>query len=104
MHPDPVAFPSGITALADYGNFISFYFCLVCLLTLLQSIPWVLSLDSILMQGKKFLYIYIYSIIYHFLRRNETCAGRPGSLGYEKNDANSYASWGVDYLKYLSLI
>jgi len=31
---------------------------------------------------------------------NETCAGRPGSLGYEKNDANSYASWGVDYLKY----
>jgi len=29
-----------------------------------------------------------------------TCAGRPGSLGYEKNDAMSYASWGVDYLKY----
>ncbi len=27
-----------------------------------------------------------------------TCAGRPGSLGYEVNDANSYASWGVDYL------
>jgi alpha-galactosidase len=31
---------------------------------------------------------------------NKTCAGRPGSLGYEKNDALSYASWGVDYLKY----
>eukprot|EP01027_Heterolobosea_sp_BB2_P009793 GEZU01014408.1.p1 GENE.GEZU01014408.1~~GEZU01014408.1.p1 ORF type:complete len:320 (-),score=103.28 GEZU01014408.1:108-1067(-) len=31
---------------------------------------------------------------------NFTCAGRPGSLGYEKNDANTYASWGVDYLKY----
>eukprot|EP00026_Physarum_polycephalum_P007276 Phypoly_transcript_07334.p1 GENE.Phypoly_transcript_07334~~Phypoly_transcript_07334.p1 ORF type:complete len:529 (-),score=81.06 Phypoly_transcript_07334:65-1420(-) len=30
----------------------------------------------------------------------ETCAGRPGSLGYEKNDAWSYASWSVDYLKY----
>jgi len=29
-----------------------------------------------------------------------TCAGRPGSLNYEKQDANSYASWGVDYLKY----
>jgi len=29
-----------------------------------------------------------------------TCAGRPGSLNYEKNDANSYAAWGVDYLKY----
>jgi alpha-galactosidase len=31
---------------------------------------------------------------------NYTCAGRPGSLGYEYNDAKSYASWGVDYLKY----
>jgi alpha-galactosidase len=30
----------------------------------------------------------------------KTCAGRPGSLNYETNDANSYASWGVDYLKY----
>jgi len=30
----------------------------------------------------------------------KTCAGRPGSLGFEKNDADSYASWGVDYLKY----
>jgi alpha-galactosidase len=30
----------------------------------------------------------------------KTCAGRPGSLGYETNDARSYASWGVDYLKY----
>jgi len=31
---------------------------------------------------------------------NTTCAGRPGSLFYEKQDAESYASWGVDYLKY----
>jgi alpha-galactosidase len=29
-----------------------------------------------------------------------TCAGRPGSLDFEKNDAKTYASWGVDYLKY----
>ena len=29
-----------------------------------------------------------------------TCQRRPGSLGYEVNDAASYASWGVDYLKY----
>jgi alpha-galactosidase len=29
-----------------------------------------------------------------------TCAGRPGSLNYEVKDADSYASWGVDYLKY----
>ena len=30
----------------------------------------------------------------------ETCAGRPASLGYEKNDADTYAQWKVDYLKY----
>jgi len=30
----------------------------------------------------------------------KTCAGRPGSLGYEKNDARTYAMWTVDYLKY----
>ena len=29
-----------------------------------------------------------------------TCAGRPGSLGYEEIDAKTYAEWGVDYLKY----
>ena len=28
-----------------------------------------------------------------------TCQKRPGSLGFEENDAQSYASWGVDYLK-----
>jgi hypothetical protein len=29
-----------------------------------------------------------------------TCAGRPASLNYETVDANTWASWGVDYLKY----
>ena len=29
-----------------------------------------------------------------------TCAGYPGSLGHEQQDANSFAAWGVDYLKY----
>ena len=29
----------------------------------------------------------------------QTCAGRPGSRGYEFQDAISYAKWGVDYLK-----
>jgi alpha-galactosidase len=29
-----------------------------------------------------------------------TCGGRFGSLGYEEIDAKTYASWGVDYLKY----
>ncbi|PRY36653.1 alpha-galactosidase [Umezawaea tangerina] len=29
-----------------------------------------------------------------------TCAGYPASLGNEQRDANLWASWGVDYLKY----
>jgi len=29
-----------------------------------------------------------------------TCQGRPGSRGYEYQDAHTYASWGADYLKY----
>ena len=31
---------------------------------------------------------------------NQTCGGRPGSRGHEYQDALTYASWGVDYLKY----
>ncbi|KAG9247093.1 glycoside hydrolase family 27 protein [Calycina marina] len=29
-----------------------------------------------------------------------TCGGYAGSLGYEEVDANTWANWGVDYLKY----
>ncbi|HEV2207126.1 MAG TPA: glycoside hydrolase family 27 protein, partial [Candidatus Acidoferrales bacterium] len=29
-----------------------------------------------------------------------TCQGRPGGRGHEFQDALTYASWGVDYLKY----
>ena len=31
---------------------------------------------------------------------NSTCRGRPGSRGHELRDAMTYATWGVDYLKY----
>ncbi len=31
---------------------------------------------------------------------SKTCAGRPGGLGHEYQDALTYAAWGVDYLKY----
>ena len=31
---------------------------------------------------------------------SKTCGGRPGSRGYEYQDAFTYAKWGVDYLKY----
>lgn len=29
-----------------------------------------------------------------------TCAGFPGSRGHEAQDAATWASWGIDYLKY----
>jgi alpha-galactosidase len=32
-------------------------------------------------------------------RGDKTCASRPGSLGHERIDAETYALWGVDYLK-----
>ncbi|HET9003870.1 MAG TPA: glycoside hydrolase family 27 protein [Gemmatimonadaceae bacterium] len=31
---------------------------------------------------------------------SKTCGGKPGSRGYERQDALMYAKWGVDYLKY----
>jgi alpha-galactosidase len=31
---------------------------------------------------------------------NKTCGGRPGSRGHEYQDAITYASWGIDYVKY----
>jgi alpha-galactosidase len=33
-------------------------------------------------------------------RGTQTCAGRAGSSGYERADAQTFAAWGVDYLKY----
>jgi alpha-galactosidase len=30
----------------------------------------------------------------------KTCAGKTGGLGYETQDAKTFASWGIDYLKY----
>ncbi|HTJ49310.1 MAG TPA: glycoside hydrolase family 27 protein, partial [Cyclobacteriaceae bacterium] len=31
---------------------------------------------------------------------SQTCQRRPGSRGYQFQDARQYAAWGVDYLKY----
>ncbi|HEU0065829.1 MAG TPA: glycoside hydrolase family 27 protein [Sphingomonas sp.] len=64
MMADPVKFPSGMKALADYIH-------------------------------AKGLMFGIYSDA-----GSKTCGGRPGSQGYEYQDARTYAAWGVDYLKY----
>jgi len=36
----------------------------------------------------------------HNCAGNTTCSGYPGGRGHEFQDARTYASWGVDYLKY----
>lgn len=64
IQPDPVRFPSGIKALADYVHGL----------------------------GMK---LGIYSDAGKY-----TCQGKPGSQGYEYQDALQYARWEVDYLKY----
>lgn len=64
IRPDPVRFPSGMKALADYVHSKGLKFGLY------SDAGW------------------------------KTCGGRPGSRGYEFQDAQTYASWGVDYLKY----
>lgn len=33
-------------------------------------------------------------------RGTATCGGRAGAQGYERTDAQQYAAWGIDYLKY----
>jgi len=53
--------------------------------------------------GMKYLVDYLHSKGLKFgiytARGATTCLGRPGSLYHEQMDANTYAHWGVDYLK-----
>lgn len=62
--PDPIKFPSGMKALADYVH----------------------------SKGLKF-------GLYNCAGAT-TCAGYPGSRGHEYQDAHTYASWNIDFLKY----
>jgi alpha-galactosidase len=54
--------------------------------------------------GMKALADYVHSLGLKFglcsCAGTKTCAGRTGSLGYELQDAQKFADWGVDYLKY----
>ena len=54
--------------------------------------------------GMKYLADYIHSKGLKFgiysCAGTETCQHRPGGRGHEYQDARTYASWGVDYLKY----
>jgi alpha-galactosidase len=37
-------------------------------------------------------------------RGTKTCDGRPAAQGHETQDAHTFASWGVDYLKVMPLL
>lgn len=54
--------------------------------------------------GMKALADYVHSLGLKFglysCAGTKTCAGRPGSKDFEYQDAQRYAEWGVDYLKY----
>ena len=54
--------------------------------------------------GMKYLADYVHSKGLKFgiysCAGTKTCAGRPGGFGHEYQDARTYASYGVDYLKY----
>ena len=54
-------------------------------------------------EGIKFLADYVHSKGLKFgiytCCGTKTCGGRPGSFGYEMIDAQTYADWGVDYIK-----
>jgi alpha-galactosidase len=54
--------------------------------------------------GMKYLANYLHSHGFKFGIYNcagtQTCAGYPGGRDHENQDAQTYASWGVDYLKY----
>ena len=54
--------------------------------------------------GMKALADYVHSLGLKFglysCAGTKTCEGRPGSKGYEEQDARQYAAWGVDYFKY----
>jgi len=44
--------------------------------------------------------VYSYYLVSFSDAGTSTCAGYPASLGREELDAETFASWGIDYLKY----
>ena len=57
---------------------------------------WILNLVYIQVQVS----CTLFDFNYKFKIGTMTCEKRPGSLGYELIDAQTYAEWGVDFLKY----
>ena len=59
------------------------------------STPVILHLSLVIQVHSKGLKLGIYADV-----GNKTCAGFPGSYGYYELDAETFAGWGVDLLKF----
>ncbi len=92
LQPDPDRFPTGMTAFGRYLH-------KRCGIHVLANnpCPWnlrVMVSDGRSMCGRRKLKFGIYGDI-----GTKTCGGYPGMAAHLKQDAQTYADWGVDYLK-----
>ena len=90
IQPDPVRFPSGMKALADYAHSKGLKFG-VCTIPQQQPLPLAPFACTALP--------YAESAVSDTARGSKTCQGRPGAYAHELIDAKTYCDWGLDYLK-----
>jgi len=97
IQPDPVRFPSGMKALADYAHSKGLKFG-VCTIPQQQpfSLPpfvWIAFMPPLACVADT------ESAVSDTARGSKTCQGRPGAYAHELVDAKTYCDWGLDYLK-----
>lgn len=80
--PDPTKFPNGISGLA----------------TQIHALGLKIGIYRYVYQDTSLAEIYLW--LYNSDAGTATCAGFPGSLGFESIDAATWSEWGIDYLKY----
>ena len=90
IEEDRDRFPSGIRSLSDYIHSKGLKFGIY------SSAGYVSTFTA----HKVLILILVVDNDFCYIRRFKTCQGFPASLGLEYEDVKTYASWGVDYLKY----
>jgi len=95
---DPVRFPSGMKALADYVHSKGLKFGLCIMLRCAVSYCAVFSSECL---GKSIVTNadFVLSMSADTARGVTTCQKRPGAAMHELIDAKTYCNWGLDYLK-----
>ncbi len=103
--PDPAAFPDGMAAVAAYVHDQGFKFgiCTSRARVLKLAVPRRAFFCVFLWFSYDFVRVHVAlppaACSPDTDRGNETCAGRPASGGHEAVDAQTFANWGVDYVK-----